>query len=97
MYRGWINQPSKMQPLHRLHGTRVLVQVEDCLYGGTNTRVWFLDGDTISMIVPPGTVSMGWYTQPRCPDCLSSQTVAVPLDGGNYATKFRHRSGCRVE
>ena len=51
MNRMWINQPSTLQPLHELHGVRVLAD---------GNRVWFLDGDVVSMEVPPRTLSKGW-------------------------------------
>ena len=58
MYRGWINQPSTLQPLHHLHGTNVLVG-----HAVHETRVWFLSGDVISMIVPEEVLSKGWLEQ----------------------------------
>ena len=51
MKRMWINQPSTMQPLHHLHGTRVLAD---------GTKVYLLDGPTISMEVPSLCLSEGW-------------------------------------
>lgn len=56
MKRMWINQPSTLQPLHHLHGTNVLAEVEK---DGT-LRVWFLSGDVIDMQVPRGTLGFGW-------------------------------------
>lgn len=55
LFRGWIDQPSTLQPLHKLHGTKVLVQQTS-----NETRVWFLSGDVISMIVPANVISKGW-------------------------------------
>lgn len=52
IYRGWINQPSTMQPLHALHGWRCIV-VETT----AETRLYFTEGDTISMQAPHGCVS----------------------------------------
>jgi hypothetical protein len=51
--RAWINQPSKLQPLHELNGTNVL-------YDAANERIYFLSGDTFSMEVMPQWVSNGW-------------------------------------
>lgn len=53
VYRGWINQPSTLQPLHNLHGKRCIV-VPD-----TNgmVTIWFADGPTRSMRVDPNCVS----------------------------------------
>lgn len=54
--RMWINQPSGLQPLHHLHGTRVLAHHE---YDDTWV-VYFLEGDTISMQVLRLWLSEGW-------------------------------------
>lgn len=54
--RAWINQPSSAQPLHKLHGTNVLA-----VYEGYDTwRVYFLNGETISMEVSELSISDGW-------------------------------------
>lgn len=55
-FRAWINQPSTLQPLHRLHGTNVLAVEE---YTDTY-RVYFLSGETISQHVPATALSRGW-------------------------------------
>ncbi|NCC36205.1 MAG: hypothetical protein EOM24_29965 [Chloroflexia bacterium] len=53
MKRMWINQPSTNQPLHHLHGTRVL-------WDGNRT-IYFVEGDVISQGVPDLSVlSPGW-------------------------------------
>ena len=49
--RVWINQPSTMSAYNKWHGVNFLA------YG---TRVYFLDGPTISMEVPSHLLSMGW-------------------------------------
>jgi hypothetical protein len=46
-YRAWINQPSTLQPLHRLNGTRCIVQDT----GERSVQVWFTEGDVHSMQV----------------------------------------------
>jgi hypothetical protein len=56
--RAWINQPSKLQPFHRLHGTNVLAEAE--LDSQGFVRVWFLGGSTISQIFPLSSLSPGW-------------------------------------
>lgn len=44
MKRMWINQPSTLQPLHRLNGANVLAVVEnDATY-----KIYFLSGPVIS-------------------------------------------------
>lgn len=50
--RCWINQPSELQPLHRLHGSRVLADDEG--------NVYFTDGNTVSADIPAGALSAGW-------------------------------------
>lgn len=54
--RAWINQPSKLQPFHKYHGTRVLAMLD---YPGT-ANVYFLDGDVISQQLPTLALSAGW-------------------------------------
>jgi hypothetical protein len=56
MKRMWINQPSTLQLLHRLHATNVLV-VPDT---DQTMRVYFLSGDVISQQVPRNALSEGW-------------------------------------
>lgn len=58
--RMWINQPSKLQPLHRLHGTNVLAHPDT---DGVH-RVYFLFGDVVSQQVPSEALSRGWV-KPR--------------------------------
>ena len=55
--RMWINQPSTLQPFNHKHGENVLAYKEK----GTNVhRVYFLNGDTISMQIPSICLSKGW-------------------------------------
>lgn len=60
--RMWINQPSTLQPLHHLHGTRVLAQHE---YDDT-WQIYFLSGDTISMQASRLCLSEGWPDKHTC-------------------------------
>jgi hypothetical protein len=53
--RMWINQPSTLQPLHKLHGTNVLAIPE-----GNGYVIYFLSGDTISMQASRNWLSLGW-------------------------------------
>lgn len=55
MKRMWINQPSTLQTHHDLHGLNVLAVDEGHTY-----RVYFLDGDIISMQVNKLALSTGW-------------------------------------
>ena len=54
--RCWINQPSTLQPLHHLHGVRVLATPD---YGDSYC-VYFVEGDVISASVPGLALSEGW-------------------------------------
>lgn len=56
--RMWINQPSSAQPLHSLHGERVLAAPESD--GPESERVFFLAGPVASMRVPALALSPGW-------------------------------------
>lgn len=56
MERCFINQPSKNDPLHRLHGTKVLAMP----YTGGTRRCYFLEGKVISMEIPSSQLSLGW-------------------------------------
>lgn len=85
--RMWINQPSKHQPLHNLHGTNVLacVETEDicCVY--------FLSGPVTWAIAPRLSLSDGWIQSdapkdsaadgPVCDNCGDSD----PDEDGNTA------------
>ena len=68
--RMWINQPSTLQPLHRLHAVRVLVapDTDRC------ARAYFLSGDTISMQIPHEALSEGW------PDTATGRADAGPTE-----------------
>lgn len=54
--RMWINQPSKYQPLHHLHGTNVLA----CVVTKDICCVYFLSGPVIWAIAPRLSLSEGW-------------------------------------
>lgn len=51
--RCWINQPSTHQPVHCYHGVRVLSVPYSRL-------VYFLEGETVSAVVPRLALSDGW-------------------------------------
>lgn len=46
IYRAWINQPSTLQPLHKLHGTRCIVAD----YGEDFFTIYFTEGPVHSMV-----------------------------------------------
>lgn len=64
--RCWINQPSTLQPLHKHHGQNVIAVP----YTNNAKAVYFLAGDTISMVVPSEVLAEGWNpaTQPQAAD-----------------------------
>lgn len=65
MKRMWVNQPSKSQPLHNVHGALVLAH---------EGRIRFINhtsaGDINSQESVPGTLSPGWPTHLRKGDTL---------------------------
>jgi hypothetical protein len=54
--RMWINQPSKFDALHHLHGTNVLA-ISDT---PATKKVYFLSGDVVSQQVSCNALSDGW-------------------------------------
>lgn len=59
MARYWINQPSTLQPCHKMHGTLVLaprVIAKDALA----VTVYPTSGPVISLLVPERVLSPGW-------------------------------------
>jgi hypothetical protein len=57
--RKWINQPSVFQPLHHLNGMNVLAVREN----DTTSRIYFLQGDIVSMQCSPMLLVDGWRSQ----------------------------------
>jgi len=55
----WINQPSTLQPFHKLHSKRVLMDEDFSRFKG-NVIVYFIEGDTISQMVSRLALSNGW-------------------------------------
>lgn len=53
--RMWINQPSTLQPHHKLHGVNVLFDTES-----PDTVVYFLTGPVICQQVQKIALSPGW-------------------------------------
>lgn len=71
--RMWINQPSTLQPLHKLHGTNVLARHE---YGDT-WQIFFLSGDVISKQASKLCLSEGWLPPGHKPSVENSEIVDV--------------------
>lgn len=59
--RMWVNQPSTLQPHHKLHGTSVLAIKE---YDNTY-RVYFLSGPIVSQQMTGLALSEGWIDETR--------------------------------
>jgi hypothetical protein len=56
-YRAWINQPSTLQPHHKLHGRRCIA-VDECDKYAT---IYFTDGERISMQIDRQCLSISAY------------------------------------
>lgn len=56
--RMWVNQPSTLQPHHNLHGECMLVVPEP--FSPDYVRAYFIDGDTVSKMMPLSAFSEGW-------------------------------------
>jgi hypothetical protein len=87
--RKWINQPSKDQPYHNLHGTRVLATAETA----TVARIYFLEGAVISQQISWLALSDGW---PRERDTLEALCVEM-LEAMEMADKYVDGEGSRDE
>lgn len=61
--RMWVNQPSTLQPLRKHHGARVLVDRSEWVDGQDYLRIWFTDGDVVSMRAHRNSLSEGWPTK----------------------------------
>lgn len=55
LIRMWINQPSTLQPFHKVHGLNVLAEYQE----GTS-RIYFLEGSIISQNISSNCLSKGW-------------------------------------
>lgn len=71
MKRMWINQPSRHQPHHELHGVRVLAMWEEKNYA----IVFFLSGDTVSMRMGWECLSEGWPVTSFDPEANQYRTA----------------------
>lgn len=61
MYRAQIDQPSTLQPLHRLHGTKVIADSDSVeKNGGKSVTVALIDGPVTTMMVPLNAITKGW-------------------------------------
>lgn len=58
IYRGWINQPSTLQPLHSFHGKRGIVVDEGDPY---TMRMYFSEGIVVSIQAPRSAVSASGF------------------------------------
>lgn len=61
MYRARIDQPSTLQPLHHMHGIKVIVDPNSVKGNGGNVvTVALLEGPVTTMVVPLLSLSEGW-------------------------------------
>lgn len=72
MKRMWVNQPSTLQPYHKLHGARVLGVHE---YEST-FRIYFTEGAVVSQQILACALSEGWPS-------VKSPSHPVDLSGDN--------------
>lgn len=61
--RMWINQPSTLQPLHKLNGINVLADTQDNEHSGKSIRIYFLNGEVVSQLAPKLSLSPGWIKE----------------------------------
>lgn len=54
--RGWIDQPSTLQPYHKEHGKKAIFHLDK----EGNVIAGFVEGELSSMKVPLNSVSFGW-------------------------------------
>jgi hypothetical protein len=56
----WINQPSTLQPYHKLHGTNVLAVFARTNEKMTTYVIYFLSGPVVSQEIDGLALSEGW-------------------------------------
>lgn len=61
LYRGWINCPSTLQPLHKYHGTKGIV--EDAGPEFDYVYLWLIAGDVITIRCNRMSISKGWLPE----------------------------------
>ena len=59
--RMWVNCPSVLQSDHKLHGTRVLADLDDNTFE-KSVSCFFVDGETHSAFIDRMSLSKGWPT-----------------------------------
>lgn len=59
MQRMWINQPSTLQPDHKLHGRNVLADDKNDYTPGY-VIIYFVDGSVESQVIARLSLSKGW-------------------------------------
>lgn len=61
MFRARIDQPSTLQPLHHMNGTKVIADGNSIkTNGGNSITVALLEGPVITMVVPTIAIAKGW-------------------------------------
>jgi len=61
--RVWVNAPSTLQPDHEWHGRNGLAVLDE----GTMARLFFCEGDIISIRIDTLYLAMGWNARPTTP------------------------------
>lgn len=80
LFRGWINQPSTLQPLHHMHGTNVLAGPDT----PATLRVYPVSGPVVSLQVPRQCVSRGWLEAETEWECETCGTPLRTKDAGLF-------------
>lgn len=83
--RMWINQPSKHQPHHALHGTNVLAQQEH----GDVMQIFFLSGEIINQQMSRAHLSPGWRSATPAPQEHPNQEEVVEVVVGLHKALSR--------
>lgn len=88
-HRMWVNQPSRQQPLHALHGEQVFAVYES----EATARIYFLAGPVIDQQADWSCLSEGWppYSQVR-----GRRPPPTPAAEPKVKCQGRH-GGCREE
>jgi hypothetical protein len=83
--RAWINQPSASQPLHSMHGVRVIALPAQDGY----CTVYPVDGDTVSLRASTLCLSDGWPApKPDSPTVVAMLEECLKFTEGLFAREI---------
>jgi hypothetical protein len=75
--RMWVNQPSTQQPMHHMHGTRVLAKP----YTDNTSLVWWLEGSVVSSVMPSLYLSAGWPATTQIKPLTDAEKLTLQQKG----------------